>query len=123
MASERSLSMTHLNLSCSDKKSRAGVQEDSSYGRTVFYCHVRPVLPGREQERLLTIAKQAFAKSGFASTSVNAIAAAAGISIGTLYKYFRSKEDLFLTIIGQGHDLLQTGLEGIVGGNDPLPEK
>ncbi len=80
-------------------------------------------LPLEKQERLLTIAKQAFAKGGFAATSVNAIAAAAGISIGTLYKYFRSKEDLFLTIIGQGHDLLQNVLEGIVGGTDLLPAK
>jgi len=80
-------------------------------------------LPLEKQERLLTIAKRAFAKGGFAATSVNAIAAAAGISIGTLYKYFRSKQDLFLTIIGQGHDLLQTVLEGIVGGTDALPAK
>ena len=80
-------------------------------------------LPSEKQERLLTTAKHAFAEGGFAATSVNAIAAAAGISIGTLYKYFRSKEDLFLAIIGQGHDLLQSVLEGIVTGPDPLPAK
>jgi TetR/AcrR family transcriptional regulator len=80
-------------------------------------------LATEKQERLLRIAKHAFAEGGFAATSVNAIAAAAGISIGTLYKYFRSKEDLFLAIIGQGHDLLQRVLEGIVAGADPLPAK
>ena len=80
-------------------------------------------LAPEKQERLLTIARQAFAKGGFTATSVNTIAAAAGISIGTLYKYFRSKEDLFLTIIGQGHDLLQTVLAGIVTGPDPLLAK
>ena len=80
-------------------------------------------LPTEKKERLLTIAKHAFAEGGFAATSVNAIAAVAGISIGTLYKYFRSKEDLFLAIIGQGHDLLQTVLEGIVTSADPLPAK
>jgi AcrR family transcriptional regulator len=80
-------------------------------------------LPTEKQERLLAIAKHAFAEGGFAATSVNTIAAAAGISIGTLYRYFRSKEDLFLAIIGQGHDLLQNVLGGIVTGADPLPAK
>lgn len=80
-------------------------------------------LATEKQERLLKIAKHAFAEGGFAATSVNAIAAAAGISIGTLYKYFRSKEDLFLAIIGQGHDLLQTVLGEILADADPLPAK
>jgi AcrR family transcriptional regulator len=80
-------------------------------------------LPAQKQEHLLTTAKHAFAEGGFAATSVNTIAAAAGISIGTLYKYFRSKEDLFLAIIGQGHDLLQNVLEGIVNGADSLLAK
>ena len=80
-------------------------------------------LPAEKQERVLSIAKHAFAEGGFAATSVNAIAAAAGISIGTLYKYFRSKEDLFLAIIGQGHDLLQVVLEAIVSSPSPLLAK
>ena len=80
-------------------------------------------LPAEKKERFFTIAKHAFAEGGFAATSVNTIAAVAGISIGTLYRYFRSKEDLFLAIIGQGHDLLQVVLEAIVGSPDPLPAK
>lgn len=37
-----------------------------------------------------------FANRGFASTEMDAIAAAAGVAKGTVYHYFNSKDDLFL---------------------------
>jgi TetR/AcrR family transcriptional regulator len=77
-------------------------------------------LAADKRERLLGIAKKAFAENGYAGTSVNMIADRAGISIGTLYKYFRSKEDLFLTIIEEGRALLERVLGGIVQGDEPL---
>ena len=80
-------------------------------------------LPEEKKKRLLTVAKKAFAETGFAATSINFIAASAGISIGSLYKYFRSKEDLFLTIIEQGRDLLEEVLGGIVNAPEALPAK
>jgi TetR/AcrR family transcriptional regulator len=80
-------------------------------------------LPADKRERVLGIAKKAFAENGYAGTSVNMIAEAAGISIGALYKYFRSKEDLFLTIIEEGRALLERVLGGIVSGQEPLLAK
>lgn len=47
-----------------------------------------------------------FAKFGFKATNINHIAKKAGISIGSMYSYVESKEDLFLTIIEYGHDIL-----------------
>jgi AcrR family transcriptional regulator len=78
-------------------------------------------LPAEKQERLLAVAKKAFSETGFAGTSINVIAESAGISIGSLYKYFRSKEDLFLAIIEQGRGVLEEVLGGIVGTDAPVP--
>jgi len=80
-------------------------------------------LPEEKRRRLLAAAKASFAETGFAATNINAIAQSAGISIGSLYKYFRSKEDLFLTIVEQGHDLLETVLGGIADSPEPLRRK
>jgi len=50
-----------------------------------------------EQRRraILDVASQAFLEEGFAATSMSSIAARLGGSKGTLYNYFRSKEELF----------------------------
>ncbi|HEY9595399.1 MAG TPA: TetR/AcrR family transcriptional regulator, partial [Spirochaetia bacterium] len=77
-------------------------------------------LPIEKQQRLLSVAKKAFADGGYAETSINDIAVTAGISIGSLYKYFRSKEDLFLTIIEEGRGVLEEVLGGIVDSDQPV---
>lgn len=52
-----------------------------------------------KRDRIIGIAVEAFATHGFAATNVNHIAERAGISVGALYKYFATKEDLFLYIV------------------------
>lgn len=54
-----------------------------------------------------------FAANGFPGANINVIAKKAGISIGAMYKYFASKEDLFLTIIERAHRLLEGVLDDI----------
>ncbi len=66
-----------------------------------------------KRRRVLESAKTAFARDGFAGTNVNHVAAAAGISVGALYKYFRTKDDLFLAIIEESHALLESTLDGL----------
>ena len=66
-----------------------------------------------KRKRVLESAKTAFARDGFAGTNVNKVAAAADISVGSLYKYFRTKDDLFLAIIEESHVLLETTLNSI----------
>ena len=53
--------------------------------------------PRSEHRRraILDVASQAFLEDGFAATSMSSIAARLGGSKGTLYNYFRSKEELF----------------------------
>lgn len=47
---------------------------------------------------MLSVASKLFAKHGYVGTSMEDIAAAADVSIGTLYNYFRSKAELVESI-------------------------
>ena len=53
------------------------------------------------REKILDASLRAFNQKGFASTSVAEIAAAAGIAKGTVYLYFRSKEDILNEILSE----------------------
>ncbi len=52
-----------------------------------------------KRRRILETAVDVFASRGFAASNVNQIAEAAGISVGALYKYFASKDDLFMYLV------------------------
>jgi AcrR family transcriptional regulator len=51
------------------------------------------------RERILTASERLFAERGFSGVSMPAIAAAAGITAGAIYKHFASKEQLFFSIV------------------------
>jgi AcrR family transcriptional regulator len=53
----------------------------------------------RTRERLLAMAREAFLRDGFARTSVESIAEAAGLSKGAVYSNFESKDELFLELL------------------------
>ena len=55
------------------------------------------------RERILEGAGRAFAAQGFRA-NVPAIAAEAGVSVGLIYRYFPSKEELFLAVCSQQTD-------------------
>ncbi len=52
-------------------------------------------LPTQKRRQVISAAARLFATKGFHSASVNDIAASAGVSVGFLYSYFDSKEDIF----------------------------
>lgn len=51
---------------------------------------------------LITAALEQFLERGYAATRLDDVAARAGVSKGTLYLYFTSKEELFKAVIQQG---------------------
>ena len=69
-----------------------------------------------KRQRVLYSAKKAFAERGFSGANVNQIAKDADISVGALYKYFRSKEDIFLAIIEASRERLESTLDAILEG-------
>jgi len=67
-----------------------------------------------KQKAVLTAAAEVFARQGFAAAKVDSIAAEAGISIGSLYQYFGTKENCFLAVLGAGMAELQLRLEEVL---------
>src|SRR5271154_1977532 len=59
-------------------------------------------LQERRRGAILKVAAAMFAKHGFAATDVQWIADRLKISKGTIYRYFPSKEKLFLSAVEQG---------------------
>jgi AcrR family transcriptional regulator len=54
------------------------------------------------RRQILEAAAQLFDRSPFAAITMDAIAARAGLAKGTLYLYFRTKEELFLQLVLDG---------------------
>jgi len=55
---------------------------------------------GQPRERLLAVARVAFARRGYEGVSVGEICDDAGIAKGSFYRYFDSKEDIFVAAAG-----------------------
>jgi len=65
-------------------------------------CPFKPKWERRKEARpqeLLAAALDLFVERGFAATRLDDVAKAAGVSKGTLYLYFSSKEDLFKAVV------------------------
>jgi AcrR family transcriptional regulator len=62
------------------------------------------------REQLLAAATQAFARAGFAATSLDDIAEAAGISRVLLYRHFESKTDLYRAVLDRAIGRLTTAV-------------
>jgi AcrR family transcriptional regulator len=60
---------------------------------------VRRLRRAERREQLLAAATHAFARTGFANTSLDDIAQAAGISRVLLYRHFESKTDLYRAVL------------------------
>src|SRR5665647_52125 len=67
---------------------------------------------GRRQ-KVLEVAIDEFAANGYSATSINDIARKAHISIGSMYSYFASKEDLFLTIVNNAYVVMEKILNDV----------
>lgn len=73
-------------------------------------------LPRREREKLrqrqemLAAALDLFSQKGYHSVSMHEIAAQAEFAIGTLYKFFQNKEDLYRALVLEQCDLFEEAL-------------
>jgi AcrR family transcriptional regulator len=58
------------------------------------------------KEEILNAAETVFFEKGLAASTMDEIAERAELSKGTLYLYYKSKEDLYMAIICRGHQIL-----------------
>jgi AcrR family transcriptional regulator len=79
----------------------------------------------KAQRRLVIeeVAAQLFAEHGYAGTRLEDIAAAAGVSKQLLYQHFRSKEELYLALLGRYRDEILGRLGAGLARPAPLAER
>jgi AcrR family transcriptional regulator len=75
------------------------------------------------EEEVLRIAADKFGRQGYQATTLDEIAAAAGISRAAFYLYFSSKEELLRRMYSQVISTSQAAIEYIVAEDLPVPEK
>lgn len=73
-----------------------------------------PALRARRQEQILDAAALGFAAHGYAGLDVEALAATIGVGKGTVYRYFPTKEALFLATIDRRMHALTTSIDAEV---------
>lgn len=88
-----------------------------------FHKPVFDRIDGEKRKRLLDAAAAEFARKGFTGANVNRIAERASISVGAIYKYFETKEDLFLSVVHRGIAVLEATLQEIEGDDRGFFEK
>ena len=65
---------------------------------------------GQRREQLISVARRLFADNGVAGTSVEEIAATAGVSKPVVYEHFGSKDGLYAVVVDREVRLLQDSL-------------
>ena len=64
-----------------------------------------------KREEVLDIASETFLVKGYHGTSISVMAREAGISKESIYRYFGSKEDLFLAVVERELEVYRKGME------------
>ncbi len=90
---------------------------------TAFHKDTFDRIPDEKRARIIEIATAEFAGKGFDNANINDIAEKAGISVGSLYKYFDSKENFFLTCVSFGIETLQVVLSDALESDEDIMVK
>ena len=72
-----------------------------------FHKEAFDKIPEEKRKRVLDAATTEFAQYGFENTSIQQIAKKAEISVGSVYKYFENKEELFAMVVKENLALLE----------------
>ena len=71
------------------------------------------------REEIIDAAQRIFFQKGLIATTMDEIAEAAELSKGTLYLYYKSKEDLYLAVMMRGMEMLSGMFETVVSSGEP----
>lgn len=76
-----------------------------------------------KRERILTSAIELFTEFGYANTKIIDIASKANIGKGTIYEYFKSKDEIALNCIKYMVEYYNKGFSDIMSSEQPFKEK
>ncbi|HXP52040.1 MAG TPA: TetR/AcrR family transcriptional regulator, partial [Bacteroidia bacterium] len=77
----------------------------------------------RRSKEIIRIAAQLFSEKSYHDVTIDEIAAKVGVAKGTIYLYFKSKERLYLEILENGFEAIESLIEKEIAKSDPAPEK
>src|SRR5437867_9665774 len=78
------------------------------------------LIPGAKKDAILRAATDVFAERGYFNAQVADVARAAGVAAGTVYLYFKSKDDLLVSIFERSmRESLTAGREAVADLSDP----
>ncbi|MBI9074914.1 MAG: TetR/AcrR family transcriptional regulator [Desulfatibacillum sp.] len=69
-------------------------------------------LPEEKRERILRVAAELFAQTGYTKTDVAQIAREAGVAKGSMYNYFETKDDIYIHVCAHALELSRTAVYG-----------
>jgi TetR/AcrR family fatty acid metabolism transcriptional regulator len=78
---------------------------------------------GGKRERILDAAVRVFAQEGFYNAKVSQIAQEAGVADGTIYLYFKSKDDLLISLFEDRMERINANLRDALGQGKSAREK
>lgn len=73
------------------------------------------------RRRIQRAAREVFAEKGYAKTSIEQVARRATLSVGAIYLYFRSKEDLYISLLEETLEQFDADLTQIRGRTELPP--
>ena len=65
------------------------------------------------QEEILASARAVFARQGFRGTTIADIAEEAGVALGTIYLYFKSKDEVFAALSEEFNQIIMSALTNV----------
>ncbi|MER3447570.1 MAG: hypothetical protein C4291_12385 [Candidatus Dadabacteria bacterium] len=77
----------------------------------------------RRKKKIIQVAAQLFSEKSYHDVTIDEVAAKAGIAKGTIYLYFESKEKLYLEILENCFESIESLIEKEVAKIDPASEK
>ena len=103
----------------SDGYGETGMKENTARNKK-FHKDTFDKTTEDRRQKVIEVAIEEFASKGYSATSINDISKKANISIGAMYSYFASKEDLFLSIVNSADILMEKILKDISDGSEDI---
>lgn len=108
------------------KDGRAPIKAKETFAQTTMPPARKAVRAGKRANRrneIMIEAARLFAKKSYHSVTVDEVAGGVGIAKGTIYLYFKSKENLYLSILEQAFEELEDRMSEEIEKGAPSPAK
>lgn len=120
--------MTERSLSLRDEKKTRRTEDEAGAMKIKSGAHhevptqvKNPALVERRRRQIVDAAVALFVKNGYHNTTTRQIAKAGGFSIGSLYEYVSTKEDILYLVCDAIHVEMEKAVAGVLADQAPGP--